>query len=323
MTEPATSRRTRVGIVLPIADEDDGNGVPSYASVRKIALAAEHDGLDSLWVFDHLLFRTADGAESGIHECWTILAAIAEATRRVELGTIVLATAFRNAALQAKMAATLDEVSGGRLIFGIGSGWYEPEFAAFGYPFDHRVGRFEESLAVITGLIRTGRATLDGRWVTAADAALIPPARQNLPILIAAKGPRMLELTARHADAWNLAWFGLPDDRLARIRGELMDACARVGRDPATLAITVGINVKYGAAAEPGEGAPQPPNWLSGTPDVIATGLRAHADAGASHLIAVLEPTTTETVAEFAEAHRLFRAGYGRRSASDHADDGA
>jgi alkanesulfonate monooxygenase SsuD/methylene tetrahydromethanopterin reductase-like flavin-dependent oxidoreductase (luciferase family) len=323
MTAQATIRRTKVGIVLPIADEDDGKGVPSYTTVRKIALAAEHGGLDSLWVFDHLLFRTADGQESGIHECWTILAAIAEATRRVELGTIVLATAFRNPALQAKMAATLDEVSGGRLIFGIGSGWYEPEFAAFGYPFDHRVGRFEESLAVITGLIRTGRASLDGRWVRAEDAALIPPARPDLPILIAAKSPRMLELAARHADAWNLAWFGLPDERLARIRGELVDACVRVGRDPATLAITVGINVKFGAAAEPADAAPQPPNWLSGTPAMIAAGLRVHADAGASHLIAALEPTTTETVAEFAEALRLFRAGYGRRSASDQADDGA
>lgn len=323
MTEPGPSRRTKVGIVLPIADEDDGNGVPSYATVRKIALAAEHAGLDSLWVFDHLLFRTADGQETGIHECWTILAAIAEATRRVELGTIVLATAFRNAALQAKMAATLDEVSGGRLIFGIGSGWYEPEFDAFGYPFDHRVGRFEESLTVIRELIRTGRATLDGRWVTARDAVLIPPARPDLPILIAAKSPRMLDLVARHADAWNLAWFGLPDERLARIRGELVDACVRVGRDPATLAITVGINVKFGAAAEPTDTSPNPPNWLSGTSETIAAGLRAHADAGASHLIAVLEPTTTETVAAFAEALRLFRASYGRRSASDHADDGA
>ena len=323
MTQQPTSRRTKVGVVLPIADEEDGNGVPSYATVRRIALAAEHAGLDSLWVFDHLLFRTPDGQESGIHECWTILAAIAEATRRVELGTIVLATAFRNAALQAKMAATLDEVSGGRFIFGIGSGWYEPEYTAFGYPYDHRVGRFEESLTVITGLIRTGRATIDGRWVKAEDAALIPPARPDLPILIAAKGPRMLELTARHADAWNLAWFGLPDERLARVRGELMEACARVGRDPATLAITVGINVKFGVAAEPREGAPRPPNWLSGTPDTIAAGLREHADAGASHLIANLEPTTTETVAEFAEGLRSFRASYGRRSASDHADDGA
>jgi alkanesulfonate monooxygenase SsuD/methylene tetrahydromethanopterin reductase-like flavin-dependent oxidoreductase (luciferase family) len=304
MTDRAPSQRTRVGVVLPIADEDDGNGVPAYPTIRSVALAAEDAGFDSLWVFDHLLFR-GEGEESGIHECWTILAAIAEATRHVQLGTIVLCTAFRNAALQAKMAATLDHLSGGRLIFGIGSGWHDPEFEAFGYPTDHKVGRFEESLAVTVSLIRTGRASLDGRWVTVRDAALLPPARPDLPILVAAKGPRMLELTARHADAWNLAWFGLPDERLARVRGELLEACGRVGRDPATLEVTVGLTIRYGATQAPGPDPARP--GLSGTPRAIAAGLRAHADAGAGHLIASLEPTTTETVAEFAEALRLFR----------------
>ena len=234
----------RVGIVLPIGEEDLPKEGTAYPFIREVALAAEAAGLDSVWVFDHLLFRS-DGETSGILECWTVLAAIAEATRRVELGTLVMCTGFRNAALLAKMAATLDDVSGGRLILGIGSGWHDPEFDAFGYPKDHKVSRFEEALAVIVGLIRSGRADLDGRYVTARDAVLIPPARPDLPILIAAKGPRMLELTARHADAWNLAWFGLPDERLARVRGELMDACARVGRDPATLSITVGVTVRY------------------------------------------------------------------------------
>src|SRR4029079_5527400 len=150
---------------LPIAEEDAATGVPSYPEIRAVAVAAEAAGLDSVWVFDHLLFRF-DGDRSGIHECWTILAAIAEATSRVELGTIVVCTGFRNAALQAKMAATLDQISGGRLILGIGAGWHDPEFEACGYPPDHKVGRFAESLEVITSLIRTGRSTLDGRWVT-------------------------------------------------------------------------------------------------------------------------------------------------------------
>ena len=117
--------------------------MPSYPAIRDVALAAEAAGFDSVWVFDHLLYRF-DGEETGIHECWTILSAIAEATSRVELGTIVMCTAFRNPALLAKMAATLDHVSGGRLILGVGAGWHEPEFEAFGFPFDHRVGRFEE-----------------------------------------------------------------------------------------------------------------------------------------------------------------------------------
>jgi alkanesulfonate monooxygenase SsuD/methylene tetrahydromethanopterin reductase-like flavin-dependent oxidoreductase (luciferase family) len=300
----------RIGVVLPIAEEDGVDGIPSYAEIRSVAVAAEAAGFDSVWVFDHLLFRS-DGQTTGIHESWTILAAIAEATSRVELGTIVMCTAFRNPALQAKMAATLDHVSGGRLILGIGTGWHDPEFEAFGYPTDHKVGRFQEAASIITALIREGRADLDGTYVTVRDAVLRPPARTDLPILIAAKKPRMLELTARHADAWNLAWFGMPDERLARVRGELMAACRAVGRDPSTLAITVGIVVRYPEARNVvGEAATaeDPGPGLSGTPDAIAAGLRAHADAGADHLITVLEPCTPETVALFAQAVERFRA---------------
>ncbi|MGZ8513747.1 MAG: LLM class flavin-dependent oxidoreductase [Candidatus Limnocylindrales bacterium] len=299
----------RIGIILPIAEEDGIDGVPDYPAIRAMAVGAETAGLDSVWVFDHLLSRDDDGT-TGIHECWTILAAVAEATRRVQLGTLVMCTGFRNAALLAKMAATLDHLSGGRLILGIGCGWHDPEYEAFGYPTDHRVGRFEESLAVITGLIRTGRSDLAGRFVTANDAVLLPPARPDLPILVAAKRPRMLELTARHADAWNLAWFGRPDERLARVRGELLDACARVGRDPASLSMTVGVTVRY-----PGQGPlpAEPPTSpaLTGTVDEIADGLAAHAEAGADHLIAALEPSTPETLASFAEAVNRYRAGAG------------
>jgi alkanesulfonate monooxygenase SsuD/methylene tetrahydromethanopterin reductase-like flavin-dependent oxidoreductase (luciferase family) len=300
----------RVGLMLPIADGDGGDGIPLYSEIREIAVAAEAAGLDSVWVFDHLLFRS-EAETTGLYECWTILSAIADATERVELGTLVMCTGFRNAALLAKMAATLDHVSGGRLILGIGAGWHDPEFEAFGYPTDHKVTRFEESLAVILGLIRGGRADLDGRFVGAKDAVLLPPARPELPILIAGKRPRMLELVARHADAWNLAWFGLPDDRLARIRGELAEACERVGRDPATLGITVGVTVRYPEALKPAEAgaAAEPPSpALSGTPDEVAAGLAAHAAAGADHVIVVLEPCTLETLAAFADAVARFRA---------------
>jgi alkanesulfonate monooxygenase SsuD/methylene tetrahydromethanopterin reductase-like flavin-dependent oxidoreductase (luciferase family) len=310
---PATTSpgRMRIGIVLPIADEDATGDVPPYAVIRDIAIAAEAAQLDSVWVFDHLLFRS-DGETSGIYECWTILAAIAEATRRVELGTLVMCTGFRNAALLAKMAATLDHVSGGRLILGIGAGWHDPEFEAFGYPTDHKVGRFEEALAVITGLIRDGRADIAGTYLTALDAVLRPAARPDLPILVAAKKPRMFELTARHADAWNAAWFGLPDERLTRLRGELAAACDRVGRDQATLSITVGVTVSYPTDGSPAAGdateATSAPA-LTGTPDEVAAGLRAHAEAGADHLIAALEPCTLETLGEFADAVSRYRSG--------------
>src|SRR6478672_7729085 len=295
----------RIGIVLPISEEDPSTGVPSYAEIRAVAVDAEAAGLDSVWVFDHLLFRF-DGETSGIHECWTILAAIADATSRVELGTIVLCTGFRNAALLAKMAATLDHISGGRLILGIGAGWHDPEFEAFGFPADHKVSRFEEALAVITGLIRDGRVDLDGTYVQARDAVLVPPARPDIPILVAAKKPRMFELTARHADAWNMAWFGLPDERLAAGRQGLAEAIARVGRDPSEIAITVGLEVRYPDLG-PGEAA-APGRALEGSPHVIAQGLQAHAALGADHVIVALDPNTPAALARFLEAVAVYRA---------------
>jgi FMNH2-dependent dimethyl sulfone monooxygenase len=206
------------------------------------------------------------------------------------------------------MAATLDHVSDGRLILGIGCGWHDPEYEAFGYPTDHKVGRFEEALTIIRSLIRDGRADLDGRWMTANDAVLLPPARPDLPILIAAKRPRMLELTARHADAWNLAWFGAPDERWAGAREALAAACAAAGRDPATLERTVGLTVRYPdllgttSAEADGEGPA-----LIGD-EAIAAGLAAYADEGTGHVIAALEPTTPEAVARLADTVRALRA---------------
>jgi alkanesulfonate monooxygenase SsuD/methylene tetrahydromethanopterin reductase-like flavin-dependent oxidoreductase (luciferase family) len=292
----------RIGVVLPIAEEDGDDAAPPYSLVRDIAIDAEAAGLDSVWVFDHVLFRF-DGVTTGIHECWTVLSAIAEATSTVELGTLVMCTGFRNAALLAKMAATLDHVSDGRLILGVGAGWHDPEYDAFGWPTDHKVSRFEESLDVITSLIREGRADLDGTYVSARDAVLRPPARADMPILVASKMPRMLELTARHADAWNLAWFGHPDERLSTIKGQLMEACERVGRDPSTLSITIGVTVRYEGAPADAEGPA-----LRGTPQDVAAGLIAHAEAGADHVIASLEPSTRETLAAFNEAVALYRA---------------
>ena len=298
----------RIGLVLPIAEEDapGGGAPPSYAEIRDLALAAETAGLDSVWVYDHLLFRS-DGETTGIHECWTILAALAVATERVQLGSIVMCTSFRNPALLAKMAATLDHVSGGRLILGIGCGWHDPEYEAFGYPKDHKVGRFEEALTVITGLIREGRADMDGRWVQVRDAVLRPPARPDIPILIAAKRPRMLELTVRHADAWNLAWFGLPDERYTTIRADLAAACAAVGRDEATLGITVGVTVRYPDQMAPGK-TPDSSPALDGDPDAVIAGLDAWRAIGADHLIVTLDPCTPATLARFTAAVEQWRA---------------
>lgn len=303
----------QVGVVLPISHKDGmTDSVPTYRDIRAVALATEAAGFDSVWVFDHLLFRF-DGETTGIHEAWTILTAIAEATERVKLGSIVMCTEFRNPALLAKMAATLDAVSDGRLILGLGCGWHDPEYDAFGYPTDHKVGRFEDSLTIIHELLRTGRSDHRGPYHEVSDAVLMPPARPDLPILIAAKRPRMLELTARYADAWNLAWFGRPDDRLATVRAALEGACGTVGRDPATIDVTVGVTVRYpdlAPAPKAGEPPAEAPSGaaLTGDAQAIADGLAAHAAIGVSHVVTVIEPCTPEAVARFGEALALFRA---------------
>ena len=299
MADTMTDGRMRIGVVLPIAENDRGT-TQSYASIREVAVTAEAAGFDSLWVFDHLLFRSG-GKTSGIHECWTILAAIADATERVELGTLVMCTGFRNAALLAKMAGTLDEVSKGRLILGIGAGWHDPEFEAFGYPTDHRIGRFEEALQVLLPLIRTGTADVEGQWAIVRNAVMLPAARPDIPILIAARGPRMLRLTARHADMSNLAWFASADDPLLAQRTAALDeACQADGRDPATLVRTVGVYIRLEGAttASPVRGQEGSPP-ITEDPEAVLGGF---AEAGFAHAVVWLDPIDEPSLARLGAA---------------------
>jgi len=169
---------------------------------------AERIGLDSVWVGEHLLYRYPDGEERGPWEAWSQLAALAEATQRVEIGPLVACTSFHNPALLAKQAATLDEISGGRLILGLGAGWNEVEYRAFGIPYDHRVSRFEEAFTIIRSLLRDGHVDFSGRYYAARDCTLIPrgPRPEGPPLMIGSTGARMLHITLPHVDAWN-AWF--------------------------------------------------------------------------------------------------------------------
>ena len=288
----------KIGLVLPMGDTD-GPGAGAWPRLRDLARLAEDGGIDSLWLYDHLIFRMAEQPEDGIHEAMTLLAAIAGATERAALGTIVLGTAFRPPALTAKMAATIDEIAGGRLVLGLGTGWHEPEYRAFGYPFDHRVGRFEEALAIIKPLVRGERVTFHGRFHRVEDAVLIPPpprpARMpgHMPILIAARGPRLLRLAAREADAWNMAWFGVPDERAAQRLADMQAACAAVDRDPATLEITVGITVETdrGESGRPGAPAALPPDA-----DAIARACDAWRDLGVATVQVDLRPVDERTI---------------------------
>ncbi len=296
----------KVGLILPMSD-DDGAGTPSWPTIRDLARRAEAGGADSVWVYDHLLLRL-DGQATGIHEAWTLLAAVAASTDRVELGTIVLATSFRNPALLAKMATTLDAISGGRLVLGVGCGWHEPEYAAFGYPFDHRVDRFAEALEILAPLLREGAVTFVGTYHQAQDCVILPRGpRPRIPLLVAAKGPRMLRLTVDHADAWNTAWFGVPDDRLARRVADMRAVCAEAGRDPASLEITVGVTVT--AESDEDVGRPGAPAALLGEPDVVAEALRAYAALGVGHVQLDVQPATPATFDMALKGIARFRDG--------------
>jgi alkanesulfonate monooxygenase SsuD/methylene tetrahydromethanopterin reductase-like flavin-dependent oxidoreductase (luciferase family) len=285
----------RIGVVVPMSLSDGPGQMPTWPQVRTFGQHAEAVGLDSLWVCDHLL---SGPPEEGIHEGWTILAALAASTRRVELGQLVSCTSFRHPALLAKMATTADTVSGGRLILGLGAGWYDPEYTAFGYPTDHRAGWFEEAIRIIGPLVRGEQVTVAGRWYQVRDAVLRPPPDRPIPILVAAQGRRMLRLTVRHADAWNTAWFGLPDELLRRRLAELNAALGAEGRDPATLRRTVGMEVRDPEVTDPGEG-------FGGSVDELAWAIDAHERLGFDDLIVQLAPKTTRSLDRLAEALEL------------------
>lgn len=293
----------KIGVVLPIAEQD--RVIQRYSAIRDYALQAEALGFDSVWIYDHLLYRWPNDEHThGIWESWTLLVALAEATTRVELGTIVLCLPFRNPAILAKMAATLDEISNGRLILGLGAGWHKPEFEAFGIPFDHLASRFEEGLQIIAPLLRTGQVDYAGQYYQARNCQITPrgPRPDGPPILVASFGPRMLQLTAQYADQWNTAWFGTVDG-LAKRRADLEAACAAVGRDPATLEMTVGVNVVY---PEAGQEVPPAEKALSGTSEYIVSELRRYQAAGVGHIICGIDPATPEALAQFGQALRVY-----------------
>ena len=251
----------KLGLMLQIGSGVlAGDRTPRWPELREMAQVAEGIGFDVLFVPDHLLFRESPadndvqveippGKTRGIWEAWTLLAALAEATQRMELGPFVACNSFRNPALLAKMAATLDEVSGGRLVLGIGAGWHEPEYHAFGFPFDRRVGRLEEALQIISGLLREGHVDFQGHFYSARDCELTPrgPRPEGPPILIGARKPRMMRLAATYADIYD-ADFHLDPDTVAQCFEAIDAACGAAGRELGTLergaATTVAIDAK-------------------------------------------------------------------------------
>ncbi|MGI8475458.1 MAG: LLM class flavin-dependent oxidoreductase [Thermomicrobiales bacterium] len=301
----------KVGLLLPETEGQMDGETARWADLRGMALAAERVGADSVWVTDHLLHRSDPdgGGDRGMWECWSLMSALAAVTERVEIGALVLCAAFRNPALLAKMAATLDEISGGRLILGLGAGWNEPEYRAFGYPFDHRVDRFEEALTIVHGLLREGRVDFGGAYSQARDCELRPrgPRPEGPPILIGTTGPRMMRLTARFADRWNVWFSPIGNDvrQLAPLLAALDAACAEVGRDPAEIERAAAVKIAVGPHA-PSAMSVAP---LTGSPAELAAALDAYARAGLAEVQVWLEPNTVAGIEAFAPTLELLGKG--------------
>jgi probable F420-dependent oxidoreductase len=295
------NRPLKVGVQLPEVERD-----VRWPELVEIARAIEDLGYDSVWVGEHLLYRFADRPARGPWEAWTMLAGLAAATARIELGPLVACTNFHNPALLAKQAATIDEISGGRLILGLGAGWNETEFKAYGFPFDHRVDRFEEAFTIIRTLLRDGVIDFDGRFYQARDCELLPrgPRPGGPPLMIGSKGPRMLDLTMAHADSWNV-WFADTDNSpagVAPLRALVDGACRRARRDPSEVERTVAVLVRLpgGTGRLQGDYAKRAAPALQGSPVEMAEVLREYAREGIDHVQLVLDPITQTSIATFA-----------------------
>lgn len=307
----AAPRLPKVGLIVPVFEGGFAGATARWSDLVAFAHLAEDAGFDSLWFPDHLLMRDDEGRASGVWENWSMLAGLAAATRRAELGTFVSCVGFRNPALLAKMADSVDEISGGRLILGLGSGWHEPEYHAFGFPFDHRTDRFAEALAIVSGLLRDGHVDFDGTYYQARECELRPrgPRQQGPPLMIGASDarPRMLDLTIRYGDGWN-TWLdstGNTVDGITPLMARVDAACHAAGRERSTLECSTAVYVQVG----PNTSALmiQPP--LTGGVEAIAAGLRAYADAGISHLQIFLEPMTPAGIEAFAPVLTLLDRG--------------
>jgi probable F420-dependent oxidoreductase len=300
-----------LGLNLPYVENSMDGATPRWPDIAAMARAAEDAGFDAVWVSDHVGFGDPDTGWSGAWESWTLLSALAVATQRVRLGTYVTAVPYRNPALLAKMAETLDEVSGGRVILALGAGWNEPEFSAYGFPWERRFDRFEDGLRIVTSMLRTGRADHDGRVDSARGALVRPrgPRPDGLPVMVGAAAPRMLRLAAELADEWN-AGMRTPAG-LAPMLAALGDACEDVGRDPSTIRRSAEAMVEIGAPAGPDDDLDARGSWdepLRGSSLEIAAGLRRYRDLGMDHVQVQLRPNRVESVRAFGPVIEALRA---------------
>jgi alkanesulfonate monooxygenase SsuD/methylene tetrahydromethanopterin reductase-like flavin-dependent oxidoreductase (luciferase family) len=244
-----------------------------------------------------MLYRGDERGERGPWDAWTLLAGLAAARSRVQLGPLVACTGFHPPAVMARMAAAVDEISQGRFVLGLGCGWNEPEFRAFGIPYDHRVARFEEAFTIIRTLVAGERATLAGRWWQADDAVLLPPPARRMPIVIGSNGPRMLGIALPHVDGWNTWWdgYGNTVDGFAELNARIDGAARSAGREADEIDRSACVLVAVGA----GLGERRPADGIrpvAGDVHALAPHLRGLGEAGADEAILVLDPITEASV---------------------------
>ena len=299
-------RPLKVGVQLPEVERET-----RWSELLDMTRAIEDFGYDSVWLGEHLLYRWPDRPARGPWEAWSMLSAIAAVTDRIEFGPLVACTAFHNPAVLAKQATTIDEISGGRLILGLGAGWNETEFRAFGIPFDHRVDRFEEAFTIIRTLLQEGAIDFDGTYYQARDCEILPrgPRPTGPPLMIGSNGPRMLRIAAPHVQAWN-SWFadiGNRADGIPPLRDVVDAACRDVGRDPGDIERTVAVLVRFpgGTGRVQGSYAEAPPPPLEGDAQLLAETLRGYANEGIGHVQLVIDPITRASIEAFAPVLRL------------------
>ena len=296
----------KLGIQLPEVEWE----VP-FPEYLAMARSAEDAGFDSIWVGDHLIYDLPDGPR-GPWEAWTTLAAIAAATEQVEIGPLVASTSFHAPPMLAKQAATVDAISDGRLIVGLGAGWNRREYDAFGFAYDRRVSRFEEAFTIIRTLLREGEIDFHGDFYDADRCILLPrsPRPDGPPLMVGSVGPRMLSITLPHVDAWNVWWsdYGNKPEAFAAQKAKVDEAAVAVGRDPSPLEATAAVFVQLegGGGRQMGDyGAGAVVEPISGSPTEIADQLAAFGPAGATHLQLVVDPITRDSIEWLAEVVAL------------------
>lgn len=298
-------RKMSLGVMIPISEGSHFGGLPRFKDMLETTKVAQDVGFDVAWFADHLVIGHPDDLDQqrGVWECYTVMSGVAAATDKIILGSLVSCVGFRSPGLLAKVAESLDEISDGRSILGLGAGWHEPEYRMFGYPFDHRASRFEEAVQVIHPLLRGQTVTFDGAYYQNEACVNVPvgPRPGGIPILVGTSGHRMLRISARFADAWNTVWHTDPAIVTERMKA-VDEACNDVGRDPATLVRTAGGNY----AVEGYTGVR--PDPMRGSPEEMAERLGAFQDLGLAHYVVGLDPCTPKSLEAFARTIELFDA---------------